>query len=715
MKVDLHCHTRKVKQGDSAGRDVTPEVFLRKVTDANVGLVAITNHNLFDIDQFENILKAVDKKFMVWPGIELDVKINHGKKWHMLVIANPENYVAFSASVQQILNDYSGDNHLANFQDVFDVLQKHDVIYIPHLHKEPSITKEDIVSIEKIVQEKHRIFYEPPNFQSLMVYANHGYRMMIGSDLSSWDNYEKNTFPELRLPVSSFSQFCLLAKRDVHVIANILSGKESFDVIAKPHSTVDINLRIFKEVNVIFGHRGTGKSEILKSVQTFLTTQGKSSVKYTGSEKEQDFKTLLDVKNIQRELDKVDGTSCVEEIAFIRNWKDSSPTPYTNYVKWFETHEKNKNKAKLLITNSSSIPEASSSDLSRIKSDYSSLKKIKHQLDGIDLNLYLVNERVELLNEIIQELTNLIQTQLTNCVIELYSVTLTNYSTERIKSLADAKTATFSRPSSTGFRDYTLSRLKLRQAVQKILVNTKKSESAEKVYLGNLEDKGSLFIRTRYRMLCELSNKEEFELNKFNSLKRCMKTIEKIGSDFYTHDIQKVIPDFTVECDALDLKDIDKFLGISKSIVDFRDDDYIPSSGEKGILLLQKALSEDADVYLLDEPDLGMGNSYIDQNIRPKISQLGKIGKVVLIATHNANIAVRTLPYNRIYRHHENGVFKTFIGNPFVDSLTNIENPAESLSWTEVSMKVLEGSEEAFYERKRIYETGNYPSLSERK
>lgn len=56
-------------------------------------------------------------------------------------------------------------------------------------------------------------------------------------------------------------------------------------------------------------------------------------------------------------------------------------------------------------------------------------------------------------------------------------------------------------------------------------------------------------------------------------------------------------------------------------------------------------LRDDADAYFLDEPELGMGNSYIDTDIRPLISNLAKQRKYVVVATHNANIAVRTLPY----------------------------------------------------------------------
>ena len=129
----------------------------------------------------------------------------------------------------------------------------------------------------------------------------------------------------------------------------------------------------------------------------------------------------------------------------------------------------------------------------------------------------------------------------------------------------------------------------------------------------------------------------------------------------------------------------------------------IPSINQ--ILLLQQKLGKDADAYFLDEPELGMGNSYIDTNIRPLISALARRHKVVVVATHNANIAVRTLPYTSIFRVHENGVYTTYVGNPFNDMLVNLDNPTDIRSWTTESMHTLEGGEEAFYERKNIYES----------
>ena len=135
--------------------------------------------------------------------------------------------------------------------------------------------------------------------------------------------------------------------------------------------------------------------------------------------------------------------------------------------------------------------------------------------------------------------------------------------------------------------------------------------------------------------------------------------------------------------------------------------EYVPSNGEKGILLLGKRLSDEADYYLLDEPETGMSNSFIATVILPKIYELAKSGKTVVMVTHNANLAVRTLPYCSIYREHITADdYRTFVGNPFVNELVDVKDQESKLSWSEMSIRALEGGHDAFYGRKSVYEAG---------
>lgn len=53
MKIDLHVHTRKVPNKDNQKRDISPNEFCEIMEKAKVTIVAITNHNFFDLEQYK--------------------------------------------------------------------------------------------------------------------------------------------------------------------------------------------------------------------------------------------------------------------------------------------------------------------------------------------------------------------------------------------------------------------------------------------------------------------------------------------------------------------------------------------------------------------------------------------------------------------------------------------------------------------------------------
>ena len=68
------CHTKKTKNGDGKERNVTPELFKEKILLADIKIVAITNHNAFDCEQFSLLGSTVSEFCQIWPGVEIDVK-----------------------------------------------------------------------------------------------------------------------------------------------------------------------------------------------------------------------------------------------------------------------------------------------------------------------------------------------------------------------------------------------------------------------------------------------------------------------------------------------------------------------------------------------------------------------------------------------------------------------------------------------------------------
>lgn len=57
MKIDIHTHTKKCKSGDAPTREVSAERFCETILSTEVRIVAITNHNVFDLSQYTDITK----------------------------------------------------------------------------------------------------------------------------------------------------------------------------------------------------------------------------------------------------------------------------------------------------------------------------------------------------------------------------------------------------------------------------------------------------------------------------------------------------------------------------------------------------------------------------------------------------------------------------------------------------------------------------------
>ncbi|OYY13298.1 MAG: hypothetical protein B7Y67_12525, partial [Polynucleobacter sp. 35-46-11] len=100
MKIDIHTHTKKSKSGDALTREISPEKFCEIILSTDVRIIAITNHNVFDLDQFARIESLLGGEAQAWPGIEIDVS-EDGLRGHLLVIVSPNSAREFSLAVEE--------------------------------------------------------------------------------------------------------------------------------------------------------------------------------------------------------------------------------------------------------------------------------------------------------------------------------------------------------------------------------------------------------------------------------------------------------------------------------------------------------------------------------------------------------------------------------------------------------------------------------------
>ena len=708
MRIDLHCHTKKVKTGDAYTRNVTKDKFFQKVIEAEVKIIAITNHNQFDYMQYKEFKDVTEGYCDIWPGVELDIigkadQKGNCKRGHLIVIANPKNVELFNTQVQELVNDEDVNTFQIGVKKVYETLGKCDCIYIPHFHKEPKLSDEDIQELGELLPDSSRLFKETSDYRSLGVFSNFDYSVIIGSDVQDWNKYETSKFADIRLPVQTFEQFCLLAKKDVQIIDTLLNQKRKKEIPVSPYKKVNFKLPFYEDINIIFGQKGTGKTEILESLKKYYIENRIAMESYKGNEKDSDFSKMLKVNDIIATPDKLQLDSMRQQFIDVYNWKEELPTSFEKYISWMETKDNNKNKGRMKITECVHIEEGVRDR--KLESDYKYLKEFTEStFEKIDIEKYLDEQERTTLMLLLGKLCENINDAKMQKWNSDKSIKLTNWSIDKIKAIADKCSDTISKPSSVGFYDFAMGRFKLFENVEEICSTFSVEDKVEKEYLGNLEEKGDIYIQTRYRMLTKESRTDEFKQG-ITVLRNCKLVIDGIKKAVLAENISEEVSKFQEFYDD-GIKDIGAFIGVSKETALENGEIYRPSNGERGILLMQKLLDSESDVYILDEPELGMGNSYITSNILPKLTDLAKRRKTVIIATHNANIAVGTLPYISILRTHENGIYKTYVGNPFYDELRNIDDETDTKNWTQESMHTLEGGKTAFYDRKDIYESG---------
>ena len=626
----------------------------------------------------------------------------------MIVITSPDSKVPFSESIETLQNGRSPKDCSWSFEEIWEAFKDSNALFISHCHdKAPAITEEEIARVGEITNNDWRFYFEPRSLMTLGIWSNHGRNMLMGSDIKDWNRYEEEDFVSLRVNVDSFEQFYLLAKRDHQVVETLLNRKGRTKVIARPHDSVAIELPLYQDVNVLFGQKGTGKSEIVKSIRSQFEADGIKIASYIGGQKNTAFDQLMTVKNEERSCSDFGRSECLQEIQTVVDWADELPTPISHYVQWLKTVGNSDKKDRFKLSECQSLPEESDTALKTAKDDCESVDLFITDCSERDLGKYLKAEDTARLLSLLEMLRRSAASVVKREYINKESIVLANNALIQIKNCIDKKSDTQSKPSDTGFLRFALGRVSLLGAVETIKENMKEETRETLNYLGTLEDKGRLNIVLQSRWLCSNSKTAEFGL-KITTLKNWRRELDAIASSICCSSLPETVEKFKTVHQESEVKGLSAFIGLEKYVIRAEDGKrYSPSDGEKGILIIERTLNQEADVYLLDEPELGMGNLYIDSVIRPKLMELALSRKTVVVATHNANIAVRTLPYLSIYRRHIQGdEYRTYLGNPFLNELTNIDDQNDRISWSETSITTLEGGFEAFYDRQRIYEAG---------
>ena len=711
MKIDIHTHTKKCKAGDAPTREITPEAFCETLQATEVGIIAITNHNVFDLEQYEEIQGRIGEDAQVWPGIELDV-LEDGVRGHLLVIVSPSGVDEFSKVVDELTKASTPDNFTTSIDQLLENFDSFKPLYVAHYkQKAPNLSDEVLIKLTSGTSNPGRVIKEVTNSISAGIYISHGHSSIYGSDIHDWSTYEEQArdLPDLRLPVESFEHFCLLLEKDPTTINTVLDKKICEDLLLTPFEDATlIKLKVFNDINIVFGPKGTGKSCILEAIAKHYSDNGMDANVYVpASDRLND---IFDTKgsDLSLNLNPLGINYCKDEIEALREASEANVTSLSKYVTYFRTKTTNKNAKKIKLKDIE--PEDEGAAKRGFDEFYEAAEKTdkflaflkKHPAVRKELN---ETELAELTNTISDLLKRLRKREWDN-----YSgwkeIGLLNSAIAKLRTEVERKTGSPAKPTTTGFREYALNRDRIEVNAAAIMKSVDTDIPMLKEAVGSLgSDKGLLELRTEFRF--QNGTITDGSLNKLknikkSSLKALARAVREIHKHAYKDDLFQHITDLNAIEDVEHIETVYELL-LFKRYFALDGRPYSPSSGEASMVMLNKELETDKEVYILDEPERSLGNEYINDVIVPLIKERARAGKKVFISTHDANIAVRTLPYSSVYRCHGPGGYATYVGNPFSNNLVNPDDEADRLDWKKVSMRTLEGGEKAFGERGKIY------------
>lgn len=714
MKIDIHTHTRKCKVGDAPARDIDPSTFCEIVQSTDVGIIAITNHNVFDKPQYDAIVEQLDARPQIWPGVELDI-VEGDSRGHLIVIAPPITVDAFDEAVNDITNGTSPDNFTTSVDEVIANFDQFGPLYVAHYkQKAPCLSDEAISQLQSRTAYPERVLKEVTNSISAGIYISHGYASIYGSDHHDWSNYPEYVadLPDLRLPVESFEHFCLLLKKDATTINTALDRKASESIELVPFEDgTKIPLKVFNDINVIFGPKGTGKSCILRSIARHYQDQGMDASVFESASDRLD--EIFDTKggSISLNLNPLGINYCTDEIKALRRAEEKPATALSKYIRHFQGQTANKNAKRMRIKDLElEQPGAFKEDFQKSHAAHKEIAKFLTFLSGEAI----VNE--ELSEQDLEQLTVLVRKLLVNVdqrrrtsLFGWKEIELLNSAIELFRSEVERKTGSPAKPTSTGFLSYARNRIEIAANAKAVIDSIGRTIPRELRSIGHIgKDKGELEVWTDFQFQVGTVTDGSFKPMKSvkkQAQKQFAKHVQKIYEHRFEGDLFKHVSKLGEDEDVEAIESVYELL-LFKRYFALEGAAYTPSSGEASMVMLQKELASEKDVYILDEPERSLGNDYISDVIVPLIKERARAGRKVFISTHDANIAVRTLPYSSVYRTHGPKGYSTFVGNPFSNNLVNLEDFEDWLDWREVSMRTLEGGVEAFGERGTIY--GHY-------
>ena len=316
-KIDIHYHTIITVDGekDKPLRDcASSDSFVSRQEKKSVGIVAITNHNVFDLHQFNKFEKsAKDKNILVLPGVELRSGSRH---FNLIVDPNKKKDFFESKTIKGFWNDWEkrekkpwkNNDKNVTIENIIEEFRDWKVIIALDRKSEKgksSWKKEEVEKVQRVIEEKgsKAVIILDNCYSDVVEFINNSknqqWLAVTGSD--SREDAELISY-DADIENFEFLWFLLEKKiRSMPLFAKILRTSES-DELRKEIEIGSEKINIYRGINVIFGAKTTGKTKLMRKIASDFKDDSQKVIFTSEDTKlEEEYKKLYqpDTFNIQ--------------------------------------------------------------------------------------------------------------------------------------------------------------------------------------------------------------------------------------------------------------------------------------------------------------------------------------------------------------------------------------------------------------------------------
>lgn len=272
-KIDLHIHTQSTVS--DAGEFSFSMAKLQEYTiSEDIDAIAITNHNIFDMEEFNSITSHLD--ITVFPGVEIDIE-----NGHLLLICddnNKEKLNEYCEKLESKIINQDSSITIEEFKEIFPIDFLEVSLLIPHYKKRPAIRTEVIEELNELSKIYCGEVSNPKKFTQMKKDQAEELTPVLFSDYRATADYAGNTEAYRvrqtyinvgnEITVNSL-KVALMATDSNQVAISKKDGISLYDM--KDGLTVSTGL------NVVMGRRSSGKTHFFDE---FYEKSSEEQVKY---------------------------------------------------------------------------------------------------------------------------------------------------------------------------------------------------------------------------------------------------------------------------------------------------------------------------------------------------------------------------------------------------------------------------------------------------